>query len=323
MQNDSKVRLLRLLEILKTETDEEHPISIASISKVLKRNWGIDSYRITIQNDIEALRKSGYEIETIRSTQNLYYLSTRIFEQPELKLLLDAVESSKFITQKKSHTLADKILSLTNKYEASKLKRNIYIKDRIKPKNEHIYYYMDVINDAINAQKKVTFRYFTYTAEKKRKLKNNGKPYVLSPYALTWNTDCYYVVGWSEKHNKVATFRVDRISETPIKLQENAVPKPQKFNIAGFSEKAFQLFDCEKTKVKLLCNEITMNSVIDHFGDNADIISVDEHNFNIVVEVSLSPTFFAWVFQFGGKIKILGPSDAIKKYNDLLKASIK
>ena len=309
MESDGKLRLLRLLEILQTESDEQHPISIAEITEVMKERWGIDAYRITVQKDIEALRLAGYEIETIRTTQNRYYLTSRLFELPELKLLLDAVESSKFITQKKSRILASKLLTLTSRHNAAGLKRNISIADRIKPKNEHIYYFIDAIND--------------YTSAKKKALKNDGVPYILSPYTLTWNGDCYYVVGWSDKHGKVATFRVDRIFETPRILPDKAVPRPKDYSIADFAEKAFQLFDADRTEVTLLCDAAAMNSVMDHFGDHAKTTPVDDNTFRLVAEVSLSPTFFAWVFQFGGKVQIIESDEAIRKYQEMIQAGRK
>lgn len=318
MESDGKIRLLRLLELLQTESDELHPISITQITAMMKERWGLDAYRITIQKDMDALRAVGYEIETIRSTQNRYYLTSRVFEMPELKLLLDAVESSKFITQKKSRILASKLLTLTSQHNAAGLKRNISIADRIKPKNEHIYYFIDAINEAINTKCKISFRYFTYTPAKKKALKNGGEPYVLSPYTLTWNGDCYYVVGWSDKHGKVATFRVDRIFETPQILPDKAVPRPKDYSIADFAEKAFQLFDADRTEVMLLCDATAMNSVLDHFGDRADTEAVDDNTFRLVAEVSFSPTFFAWVFQFGGKVKILEPIEAVEKYRNML-----
>ena len=139
----------------------------------------------------------------------------------------------------------------------------------------------------------------------------------------TWNGDCYYVVGWSDKHGKVATFRVDRIFETPRILLEKAVPRPKDYSIADFAEKAFQLFDADRTEVTLLCDAAAMNSVMDHFGEQAKTTPVDNNTFRLVAEVSLSPTFFAWVFQFGGKVKILAPDEAIGKYQEMIQAGRK
>lgn len=322
MANDSKLRLLRILELLKANTDENHPLSTTEIEEELRERWNLEAYRITIQSDIAALVAAGYEIETIRSKQNKYFLSNRVFELPELKLLIDAVESSKFITEKKSRQLTEKLTSLASIHDAGMLKRNISIADRIKAGNEQIYYIMDALNDAINARCKVSFLYFEYDGKKHRKLKNEGEPYVLSPYTLTWNGDFYYVVGFSDKHGKIATFRVDRIHEVPTILEEKAVPKPKKYSIGDFAEKAFQLFDSEHAQVELLCENTMMNTVLDHFGDKVKPIEADKEHFSFSAEVSVSPTFFAWVFQFGGKIQIKGPQYVIDSYHELLSKSV-
>ena len=322
MESDGKMRMLRILELLKNETDERHPISTAEIERILKERWGLDAYRITIQKDIAALCAAGYEIETIRSTQNKYYLSGRLFELPELKLLIDAVESSKFITEKKSRVLTEKLTTLASINEAGQLRRNISIADRVKAGNEQIYYIMDALNDAINTKKKVRFLYFEYDGKKRRQLKNGGVPYVLSPYTLTWNGDFYYVVGWSDKHGKIATFRVDRIFEVPTILPDKAVPRPKQYSIGDFAEKAFQLFDSEHARVQLLCENSMMNTVIDHFGDKVKTQKTDEEHFQFTAEVSVSPTFFAWVFMFGGRIKILSPQSVKDAYAELIKKSV-
>ena len=319
MENDGRARLLRILEILQERTDEAHPISTAELESVLREEYAIDAYRITIQKDIAALVAAGYEIETIRSTQNKYYFAARPFELPELKLLIDAVESSKFITEKKSRVLVDKLTGLASSHQAAALKRNISISDRIKPRNEQIYYIMDALNDAINRRRKVSFLYFEYTAGKRKKLKNDGMEYVFSPYTLTWNGDFYYVVGWSEKHGKIATFRVDRILHTPMILEEKAVPRPKQYSIADFAEKAFQLFDRERYAVSLLCENARMNTVLDHFGEKAKVETVDEEHFRLKTEVAASPTFFAWVFEFGGSIKIEGPQEVKDAYVELVR----
>ena len=318
MVNDGKLRMLRILELLRTETDMEHPLSTVQIEEALRQRWGMEAYRITIQSDIAALIEAGYEIEIIRSKQNRYYMSTRLFELPELKLLIDAVESSKFITARKSRTLVRKLTTLASTNEASQLTRNNSIADRVKAGNEQIYYIMDALNDAINQRRKVRFLYFEYDGRKRRKLKNNGEPYILSPYTLTWNGDFYYVIGWSDKHGKVATFRVDRIYEVPELLPDSAVPKPKRYSIGDFAAKAFQLFDGEHAQVELLCHNTMMNTVLDHFDKQINVEKVDEDHFRFTAEVSATPTFFAWVFQFGGKIRILGPQKVIDAYGALV-----
>ncbi len=322
MESNGKMRLLRILELLRKESDEQHPISTAQIERILMERWGLEAYRITIQKDIAALIAAGYEIETIRTIQNKYYLSGRLFELPELKLLIDAVESSKFITEKKSRVLTEKLTTLASINAAGQLRRNISIADRIKSGNEQIYYIMDALNEAINRNRKVSFLYFAYTAGKRKQLKNDGEPYIFSPYTLTWNGDYYYAVGWSDKHGKVATFRVDRIYSVPEVLPDKAVPKPKKYSIGVFAEKAFQLFDKEHAVVELLCENGAMNTVIDQFGRKVKTKQVDQDHFLVKAEVSVSPVFFAWVFEFSGMIRITGPQEVKDAYEERLKKQL-
>ena len=321
MENDSRVRLLRILQLLQ-DTDEQHPISTAQIDTALRERFGIETYRITIQKDVAALEAAGYDVVTIRTTQNKYYLASRAFELPELKLLIDAVESSKFITERKSRVLVEKLTALAGSHQAGELKRNISISDRIKPKNEQIYYIMDAINEAINQKRKISFLYFAFDGDKRRKLKNDGEQYVFSPYTLTWNGDYYYVVGFSDKHGKVATFRVDRIYSVPKLLEEPVVPRPKDYTIADFSEKAFRLFDKEHERVTLLCDDGMMNTVLDHFGEKIKTERADETHFRTTVEVALSPTFYSWVFEFGGGIRIEAPQSVKEAYHERLRAAM-
>ena len=322
MENDSRIRILRILELLRTETDQDYPITIVEIVKLLNERWNLDAHRITVQKDIASLMDAGYPIEAVRSTQNRYYMTEQLFELPELKLLIDAVESGKFITEKKSRELTEKLTSLAVRSDRESLKRNISISDRVKTGNEQLYYIMDVLNEAINRKRKVGFLYFEYHAGKRKKLRNGGEPYILSPYTLTWNGDFYYVVGWSDKHEKIATFRVDRIDGVPEILEEKAVRKPKQYSIGDFAEKAFQMFDREHATVELLCVNEAMNTVIDHFGTKIRTEQTDEDHFRFKAEVSLSPVFFAWVFQFGGMIEIVGPENVKSAYIEQLQKQL-
>ena len=171
MVNDSRIRILRILEILRSESDENHPITIVEILKIMNERWNMDSYRITVQKDIAALIDAGYPIEVVRSTQNRYYVTSQLFELPELKLLIDAVESGKFISEKKSRELTDKLTTLAIRSDRDSLKRNISISDRVKTGSEHLYYIMDALNDAINLKQKVRFLYFEYHAGNKELFK--------------------------------------------------------------------------------------------------------------------------------------------------------
>ena len=315
---EGRIRLLRTLQILQNETDEQHPISIVQIEKALQERWQIPAFRITVQSDIAALQQAGHDIAVIKSTQNRYYYRSRLFEPAELKLLIDAVESSKFITEQKSKDLVEKLVSLASVSEQADLKRNTTLPDRIKARNEKIYEITDALNAAINRNRKVSFRYFHYDENKKRKLKNDGKPYVLSPFTLTWNGDHYYVVGWSDKHAKIAVFRVDRIFDVPTILDEPAVKRPKGFSVGSFAEKAFRMFDTDQETVTLLCDNDMMSTVIDHFGTKIKPGYPDLGHFQIDVEVSVSPTFFSWIFEYGPRVQVLAPENVRKAYSKQL-----
>ena len=320
---EGRVRLLRTLQILQNETDEQHPISIVQLEKELMARWEIPAFRITVQSDIAALQQAGHDIVVIKSTQNRYYYRTRLFEPAELKLLIDAVESGRFITEQKSRDLTAKLVSLAPVTEAENLRRNTTLPDRIKARNEKIYDITDALNAAINRGRRVSFRYYHYGADKRRKLKNGGKPYVLSPYTLTWNGDNYYVVGWSDKHGKVAVFRVDRIHDVPEILDIPAARRPKGFSVGRFTEKAFCMFETDHETVSLLCDNDMMNTVIDHFGIRIRPVYPDPEHFRIDVEVSVSPTFFSWVFEFAPGIRILGPEKVRRAYRRHLRRAEK
>lgn len=319
---ETKARVLYLLKILEQYSDEEHPLSTTELIAMLMEKYGISTHRITLKTDIETLQSFGIDIEVINSSQNKYYISSRQFEIPELKLLIDAVESSKFITEKKSEVLVSKLTSLVSDHQASQLKRNLHTTDRIKPDNELIYYIVDAINEAINTGKKISFYYYEYNIKKEKKLKNNGKAYIISPYSLVWNGDFYYVVGYSEKHNDVCVFRVDRILKSPTVLKDDIVPKPEDFNIADYTKSVFQMYGSEECEVTLRCDNSLMKYIIERFGEDVQTTAYDMTSFRTIVEVELSPTFYSWVFTFGGKVQILTPEHAKKEYYEMLKKAL-
>lgn len=322
MANESKARLLYVLKLLEQYSDEEHPLTTVDLLSMLMDQYGISTHRITLKTDIETLQSFGVDIEVINSSQNKYYISSRQFEIPELKLLIDAVESSKFITEKKSEVLVSKLTSLVSKHQAKQLKRNLCTTDRIKPDNELIYYIVDAINEAINTGKKISFLYFEYNVKKEKKLKNGGKPYVLSPYSLIWNGDFYYVVGYSEKHKDICVFRVDRILKSPTIIDKDAVPQPEDFNIADYTKSVFQMYGSEECEVTLRCENSLMKYIIERFGEDVQTTAYDMTSFRAIVDVELSPTFYSWVFTFGGKVQILTPEHAKKEYREMLKTAL-
>lgn len=270
------------------------------------------------QKDIAALQEFGMDIVTIHSTQSKYFVASRKFELPELKLLIDAVESSKFITKKKSETLIEKIHTMTSPWQVAKLKRNNYVVNRIKPDNEQIYYIIDAINDAINAGKQISFQYYDYTGLKKKVLKNKGEVYKLSPYKLLWCGDYYYVLGYSEKKSKVINFRVDRIASKPEILDKDIIPMPDDFDIENYTKEVFFMFSGEKVLVDLRCDNSLMKTMVDRFGEDVTTLAYDMTSFRVQTEVSASPTFFGWVFGFNGKVQILAPESLKEQYRQML-----
>lgn len=315
-KSDTKARLLYIYKLLIQETDAEHHITIQQIINRLEED-GISAYRKTIASDIEQLIDFGVNIVCIKSSQNRYYINNGIFSLSELKLLVDAVEASQFITQSKSAELIGKLSDLTSTHNADKLCRHIYLSKRIKSDNEEIYDVVDLCHEAIYKKKQITFLYYEYDGEKNRVLRNSGERYEFSSYGMTWEDGRYYLLGYSTKHNKIATFRVDRMSEVKI-TNKPCVPKPEDFSIAEYSSRVFRMFDDEIVTVTLKCKNNVMKSVIDRFGLEVNTEPyADGKYFKAVVDVSVSQTFFGWVFQFGGDIRIVKPVNVKKKFEEM------
>lgn len=320
---ETKPRVLCLLKLLEKYTDEDHQLTTSELSSLLEKEYGLTVHRITFKKDIESLQAMGYDIVETRSSQNKYFLGSREFELPELKLLIDAVESSKFITSTKSKELIEKIHNLTSIHQVEKLKRNNYVVKNVKPNNEQIYYIVDAINDAINANKQISFQYYDYTGLKKKVLKNKGEIYKISPYHLVWNDDYYYVLGYSEKRKKVISFRVDRIANVPNILDKDNLPMPKDFDLNEFTKSVFFMYGGDRVQVNLRCENGLMKTIIDRFGEDVTTLAYDMESFRVVVDVEASPTFYGWVFGFGGKIEILGPEEIREEYEERIIESYK
>lgn len=317
---NKKSRILHILRLLYEKTDEQNPLCSTEIIGYLA-GLGINVHRTTIAADAQLLVEAGFDVVTVRSSPNKYFIGNRQFELPELKLLVDAVESSKFITSKKSTQLVQKIMLLISAHQAEELSRQICIGRRIKPNNEMIYYTVDVIQQAMHENKKIKFRYFEYAPNKERVLKNDGYRYEFSPYALFWNEDHYYIIGYSDKHKKIIKFRVDRIEKAEI-TPKQAIPKPSGFDSAVYANQIFEMYDGKTKMVELKCANELMKVIIDRFGEDVETEIIDDEHFKIKATVSVSPTFFGWVFGFVGKMSIISPTDAIEQYKFLAKTAL-
>lgn len=317
-----KRRILLLLQYFYENTDEYHQVDTFELLDYFKEKK-TPANRKTLKNDIDTLQEVGVDIITVASKPNRYFLGDRGFELPELKLLIDAVSSSRFITQKKSDVLIQKLSNMASVSQQDELKRNIYPSSRAKSTNESSFYAVDTINEAINKHKKIAFKYFEYDIDKKKVFRHDGEFYILSPYALIWNEDFYYVLGYSEYYKKVVTFRVDRIREAMV-INERAKGKPKGFKVEDYAKKTFEMYDGEEEKVRLLCNAEFMKYVVDRFGEGVNTARAKDNPdaFIATVEVNLSPTFYAWVFQFGGGVRILTPKKAVNELVEMAKALI-
>lgn len=319
MENGTKFRILYLYQHLVQHTDAEHTLSTAELMKILKEDYLVKVSRNTISDDLSILHDCGLHIEHYESTQNKYYYDGHIYELPELKVLVDAISSSKFITQRKSDELIAKLLTLTNSQNAAKLRRHIYVAGRAKSDNENGYYIVDAINDAIDTKRKISFLYTDFDVTKQRYIVNDGEPYTVSPYTLIWDGDYYYMRGFCDERQEMRNFRLDRIAEQPKILNQIAVMPPESYTPADYSKHVFRMYDTDKPiKVELCCHMSTMKYIIDNFGIDIKTEIIDDNHFKAMIEVCTSVTFYRWVFGFDGKIVIIGPECVRTEYKQKL-----
>ena len=318
MDIDGKLRPLYLISILKNRTDEDHSLSTTQLCKILEDEYGISTFRTTIKSDIEVLQRAGYSIQETRSKQNLYNYIERDFDVPEVKLLIDAVMSSKFITKVKSDQMVAKLTELAGPFKAEELKRNLVVDSRIKSENEYIYLIVDVINEAINNKKKIRFQKIDYNMKKERVLHNKGEVYVFSPYSLVWDGDYYYVVGYSDKYKSIGSHRVDRIFRRPEILEESAMLPVNGFDINKYVNTMFRMYDAPRMEVELQVDNSLMDAMIDRFGSDVTTYRVDNNSFCVVTNIAVGTVFYNWIFGFKGKVKIKAPESVREEYRRLV-----
>ena len=313
-RTSQKLKLLYLMKILLQKTDETHGITMPEIISELNA-YGISAERKGLYNDMECLRTYGMEIAGYQEERAYYYkVVDRQFELAELKLLVDSVQSAKFITTKKSRELIEKITGLASKYEATQLNRQVYMAERIKTKNEGIYYNVDAIYNAIAENVKITFQYFQWNIKKQMELRHDGALYQVSPWALSWDDDNYYLIAYDEKEEKIKHFRVDKMLHIVIteeKREGRWVFK--EFDIAVYARKMFGMFDGEEEMVKILCHNSLAGVMIDRFGKDISLIPVAEEHFSVTVRVAVSRQFLSWVMALGEGAKIIGPDVVVEQ----------
>ena len=311
-EKGKKSKILYLMKILLECTDDENGLTANELIDALAE-YGIRAERKTLYSDVETLCEFGLDIEMRKNKSVRYHLVSRNFELPELKLLVDAVQASKFITHKKSLELISKLEGLASRHQARELGRQVFVSGRIKTMNESIYYAVDYIHAAINGNTGIAFQYFDWNEEKKRQLRHEGKLYTVSPWALTWDDENYYMIAYDSDECKIKHYRVDKM----VNLRVLDTPRDGKsifedFDMALYSRKTFGMFGGEEVAVTLRCENRMASIMIDRFGQDVTFIKADDSHFDLHVKVAVSPLFFTWIMNFGGGVKLISP-DGVKE----------
>ena len=316
---NQKLKLLYLLEMLKEHTDEDHALGMQDILKKLEEN-GIKAERKSIYTDIDSLKDFGYDIEYKKSkTDSGYYMASRDFELAELKLLVDAVQSSRFITLKKSRDLIKKLETLASRHQASQLQRQVYVIGRVKTENEKVYYAVDAIYKAIAENVKISFQYMEWDISKELKPKRSGEKYTVSPGALIWEEEYYYLVAFDDAAQIIKHYRVDKIGK--VILENN--PRDgrdlfEKINPAEYTKQTFSMYSGDAEMVTIQCALYLVGVVLDRFGREAEVRKVDEETFKVRVKAQVSGQFFGWLAGIGKDAKIVSPDYVKDAYKDWL-----
>lgn len=312
---NQKKKLLYILKVLWEETDEMHPLSAAQIAGKVTA-YGIYCERKSVYRSLTELAEFGFDI--IRTRQGTY-LASRMFELPELKLLVDAVQSSKFITEKKSNELIEKLGDLLSRYDSGNLRRQVFIKNRVKTMNESIYYNVDAIYEGIRRNRQITFYYWNWNVKKEMVYKHNGEKYIISPWFLQWENEKYYLVGYDEKSGKMKHFRVDKMEQIEVLdylRKGDAIFKGM--DMASYGVQTFGMFQGQPEKVTLRMENDLAGVAIDRFGKDVWMHPSDEEYFTIVVDVMVSNQFFGWIVGLGEGVELVGPEWVREKYRMLL-----
>ena len=313
--NYRKIKLLKLLELLRADSDEQNPMTTSMLCGKLEA-MGITCDRRTLSKDIALLNEHGYEImDTAVGHEKGYYIEDRGFSVPELKILIDAVQACAFITEKKTKELVEKLAQLGGNHRAELLQENLVCFNTRKHSNEQIFYNVDALERAIEQQRKVLFRYFSLNEKGERVYRRDGHRYVVEPVALVFNEDNYYVMTYSSRHESTATYRVDRMEAVTV-IEEPICDKAVELRqeMARYTEQVFKMYGGQQEDVVLEFQDGLIGVVFDKFGENTPMIRVGESKCVATVKVRISPTFWGWLFQFAGEMRVLSPQWVIDGY---------
>ena len=315
--NNHKMALLYMMRELLLKTDEEHVLNATDLIKALE-NMDLEADRRTIYSNVEILQDFGIDVIKKENGQG-YYIGSRDFELPELKLLVDSVQSSKFITEKKSRELIGKLMRLTNEQKARQLNRAVYIRNRMKTGNESVYYNVDALHEAMNLNRQIEFKYGEWNTGKKLVEKKGGKEYLVSPWALTWDDENYYLIAFDEAAGIIKHYRVDKMMKIGLTERARVGQEAfQDFDLAAFSKKTFGMFGGPDADVVLRCRNELVGVIIDRFGTEISIVPKDDGYFHVHVLVAVSPQFYGWVTGIGAGIEISSPGEVRSGYREYL-----
>lgn len=310
-------KIIYLLQLLLSESDDERGVTMTRVLEFLEQK-GVPAERKSIYRDIKTLHEIGYDIEKNQKRPVEYCLLNRDFDLAELKLLVDAVQSAHFISEEKTEKLIRKIESLTSRSRAGELRRQVHYAGRVKTRNDHVYFTTGTLHDAIHRSVRVTFKYTDYAIDKSVKQRRSGESYELSPYALVWNEDKYYVVGYYERYGKVCNFRVDRMKSVTI-TNASSYPKPEDYNVEQYMKNTFSMYSGEKVALDIQFENDLIGVAIDRFGQDTSVHANGPDHFLAHVSVLVSPVFYSWIFQFGGKVRILKPQRIADEYKKMVR----
>ena len=318
--DNQKLKIFYILDYLQKNSHENHPVRAADLIAMLDCQHNISCDRKTVYSDIAALQDYGVDIISLPGKNGGYYIASRNFELPELKLLIDAVQSSRYLTEKKSKELIEKLLTQCNEQDAKLMKRNVLVSGRVKSMNETIYYSVDTIQEAISQNKQITFRYFDWDFGGKRKFRE--KAYVASPYGLCQDNENCYLLAFSDRHG-ITSYRVDRMMDISL-LESPRTPCPELTGKAlhDHANQLFQMYSGDAVDVKLQFHNSLINVVVDRFGKDIMLIPDGSEHFNFTVRVAVSPMFLSWVMGFGAKAKILYPQSIVDELCQLCKEAM-
>ena len=312
--DNQKLKLLYLAKILMRETDDQHYLTLPQIIKRLQA-YGVNAERKTLYTDFDELRRYGYDIIGENAQRNYYYhIGSRDFELPELKLLVDSVQSAKFMTDKKYKSLIRKLEAMASKYEAQKLQRQVVISGRVKTMNESIYFNVDKLHEAIGCDSQIRFKYYRWNVKKEMELRKGGAWYVVSPWGLMWDDENYYLVGYDGEEKKIKHYRVDKMLQISVlDKKREGKEKFKEFNMPRYTKSLFGVFGGEEMQITLEAENDFVGVLIDRFGKDIIIRPVDEKHFRTIVNVAVSNQFLGWIMALGDGVKIVAPETAVER----------